>query len=239
MNAHDPQSSQLEEFFRGGRKCFYKKDEIILRAGDNPQGVYYIESGFIKIYSLDKEGNEHIHLFFSRGDLFPKIWIYSDAVRNVYYEAMEDTVIWLVPRDEFKKLVASNSEIAVMMLERVVGLFRLYAGRIDNLLYSDSHERVAGCLISLANFRGKKTEAGFVIDAPLTHQEIASSINLSRETTSRAMGRLQRNGVIGYDQFRHIVIKDLQKLVDIIGEDEVNGIWPKLIKQLKSGDAAE
>ncbi len=229
----DPQYSQLTDYFRGGRKRVYKKGEIILHAGDDPQGVYYIERGLVKIYALTKEGNEHIHLFYGDGDFFPILWIYRDTVRNAYYQAMEDTTIWLVSKDSFKSFVASNIEVAILLLEKVTGLFRLYAGRIDTLQYSNSYERTATLLVSLAYRFGRPSEEGCLIDVPLTHHDIANSINLSRETASRAMERLQRKGIIGYDKNRRIIITDLAKLISIPGEDEVNGLWPGIVDQIK------
>lgn len=221
------QPNQLIAFFRKGRKRIYHKGETILHAGDEPQGVYYIEQGFVKIYALSKDSTEHIHLFYSDGDIFPLIWAYSGAVRDVYYEALEETIIRIVPKPEFKAFVASDVEVAVTLLEEAIGLFRLYAGTIDNLLYSNSYERTAGRLLSLAYRYGKKTDAGFVIEAPLTHQHLANSINLSRETTSRVMERLQRKGIIAHNK-RHIVVTDVAQLIAIIGEDEVAGMWPEL-----------
>lgn len=228
----DPQYSLITDYFRNGRKRVYKKGEIILHAGDDPQGVYYIEQGLVKIYALTKEGTEHIHLFYGDGDFFPVLWIYRDTVRNVYYEAMEETTIRLVSKDSFKAFVASNMDVALLLLEKVTGLFRVYAGRIDTLQYSNSYDRTATLLLSLAYRFGKPGEIGCVIDAPLTHHDIANSVNLSRETASRTMERLQRKGIISYDRNRRIIITDMQKLIAILGEDEVNGLWPGLVDQI-------
>lgn len=230
----DPQYSLLTDFFKGGRKKVYKKGEIILHAGDNPQGVYYIEQGLIKIYALTKEGTQHIHLFYGESDIFPFAWIYRDTIKNAYYEALEDSTVWLVPKESFKAFVASNIDIAILLLEKVTGLFRLYAGRIDTLQYSNSYERVATLLISLAYRFGKLDSKGYLIDATLTHNDIASSVNLSRETASRAMERLQRKGIIGYDKNRHIIITDFAKLISIPGEDETNGLWPGILDQINA-----
>ncbi len=228
----DPQYSQLTDYFKGGRKRDYKKGEIILHAGDDPRGVYFIDRGLVKIYALTKEGTEHIHLFYGDSDIFPILWIYRDTVRNAFYEAMEDTTIWLVPKESFKAFVASNIEVAILLLEKVTGLFRLYAGRIDTLQYSNSYERTATLLVSLAYRFGRSAESGCLIDAPLTHHDIANSVNLSRETASRAMERLQRKGIISYDKNRRIIITDLARLIAIPGEDEVSGLWPGLVEQI-------
>lgn len=228
MPSTDPAYEELLDFFHKGRKKTYQKGEVILRAGDIPQGIYLIEKGNIKIYALSKEGDEHTHVFYQAGDIFPLIWAFKEAIRNVYYQALEDVVVWVVPKEEFLAFVNENVHVAVKLLGQAVEMFRLYAGRIDNLLYSNSYERTAYRLLSLKDRFGEKHSDGWIINSPHTHQDIASTVNLTRETVSRAMERMQRRGIIAYDTKRRIVIKDVAGLMHVIGEDEAIGMWPEL-----------
>lgn len=227
MHIPQPIDKELLEFFHQGRKQVYQKGEIILRAGDTPQGMYLIETGYVKIYALSKQGTEHTHVFYLPGDIFPMIWAFKDATRHVYYQATQETVVWLVSRNDFRAFADTHAHIAVALLERAIDMFRLYAGRIDNLLYSNSHERTAYCILSFVDrFGERQKNDSWLITLPMTHQDIANSINLSRETVSRCMERLQRKGIVTYDPQRHIIVQDLAKLTNIIGEDEVLGMWP-------------
>lgn len=230
MNNLSEQSPSLEELFRIGRKLSFKKSELILRAGEEPRGVYLIEEGFVKIYSLSLEGVEHIHVIYKKGDIFPLIWAFQDAIRNVYYEAVEEVVLWQLPKQEFLDHV-TNTALSAVLLKKAVEMFNLYAGRLDNLLFTSSYDRVAYRLLSLLNRFGKHSSRGWVIDAPLTHQHIANSINLTRETTSRVLERFQKQSIVGYDKHRHFVILDSKKLVKILGEEEVQGTWPRLFEK--------
>jgi len=54
-----------------------------------------------------------------------------------------------------------------------------------------------------------------VIEAPVTHQDIADSINMTRETASRALELLTKDGLI--IQKNHLfILKDVEKLQDEI-----------------------
>ncbi len=234
MPSLHPIDQELLELFHSGRRQTFEKDEIILRAGDTPQGVYLIESGFIKIYALSKEGDEHTHLFYEAGDIFPVIWAFKDAVRNVYYQALQETVVWVVPRDRFKAYIDTHAKAATALLEQTVGMFRLYAGRIDNLLHSNSHDRLAYYILSALDRFGKpRPDGSWLIDVPITHQDVASSINLSRETVSRGFERLRRREIIGPNVKGQLIIKNLPALIHIIGEDEVLGMWPQFADSTK------
>jgi CRP/FNR family transcriptional regulator len=224
----DPNHKELFDYFRSGRQLQFDKGEIVLRAADEPRGVYLIEQGYMKVYSLSKEGTEHTHIMYEQGDIFPVIWIFKDAVRNVYYQASSPLTVWVVPKAGFKDFISHNTQTAMLLLEQVTDMFRLYAGRIDNLMYSNSYERTVYRLLSLMDRLGEADGGGWAITAPVTHQDIASSVNLTRETVSRCMQRLKRHGFINTDDDRRIVIKDIPGLMKIIGYDEAVGMWPQL-----------
>jgi CRP-like cAMP-binding protein len=229
---HPQHSNQLQAFFHQGHKRVYKKGEIILYAGDLPQGVFLIEAGIVKIFSLSKNGSEHTHMFYRPADIFPLIWAFSDAIRTVYYQALENTTVWIVPKDEFKIFVSNNAEVALHLLEQTVDMFRLYAGRIDNLLYSNSYERTAYRLLSLIDRFGDEKDGRWVIKVQATHHDIASSVNLSRETVSRCLERMQAKNIISHDSLHRIVVNDLGALARIIGTDEVVNMWPQYTEYL-------
>lgn len=224
------QPEKLLALFHQGKRFDYHKGATILRARETPRGVYLIESGLIKMYSLSKEGNEHVLDFFGPADLFPIIWPFRRSVRNMYYEAITRTDVWMIPRDTFREFISANPDVMSDILEKLVDRYHLYVGRIDNLLYSDALERSAYRLLALANRFGVKTDDGIVIKALITHEDLAHSISTTRETFGRSMGRLQRKGIIAYDENRHILIKDLAALARVIGRDESEAMWPDLMR---------
>lgn len=223
-------SDHLQDFFRSGRKLHFQKNEIILRAQDTPQGVYYIESGLIKIYSLTKQNDEHVHHFFGPCDFFPMIWTFQQHDRMSFFEALAPTVISVVPREDFLAHITANRESLYELLEEMIERYHRYAGRIDNLLYSDARARCAYRLLSLANRFGRVTKNGILIDVSITHEDLAHSINMTRETFGRTFSRFQQLGIIHVTPERHVIIKKLTALVNIIGRDETDAMWPALIE---------
>ena len=55
-----------------------------------------------------------------------------------------------------------------------------------------------------------------IINAPITHQDIADSINMSRETASRALEQLFNSGLMGQKDHLFTVF-DIDKLRAILG----------------------
>jgi CRP/FNR family cyclic AMP-dependent transcriptional regulator len=225
---HEAKSEKLEALFRSGKQFKYKKNATIIRAGETPRGVHLIEDGLVKIYTLSRQGDEHVHHFFGPGDFFPIIWLFRQGVRNMFYETLCPTTTWLIDGEVFRNFVTANPDVTYQLLEEMVNRYYLFTGRIDNLLYSDALERSAHRLLSMVNRFGVKTKQGIVIDVSITHEDLAHSISTTRETFGRSMSRLQQKGIIGYDDQHHIVITDLPALSRIIGAHESETMWPEL-----------
>lgn len=236
MTQHRVQSKKLETLFHSGQKLNYQKNTTVIRAGEIPRGVYLIDSGLIKIYSLSKHGNEHIHHFFGAGDFFPILWPFRSSVRSMYYVTLSPSTFWVVPLETFRDFIKSNADVMSEVLEDLIDRFNLYSGRIDNLLYSDARQRSAYRLLSLANRFGVKKDDGIVIDAAITHVDLAHSINMTRETFGRTLARLQQKALIGVDAQHRFVIKDLPALALIIGKDEAEAMWPELMGDISQPD---
>lgn len=223
-------SEQLKAFFRAGDRRQYQKGETILRVGDTPAGIYFIESGLIKIFVRDKAGTEHITHFFGAGDFFPLVWFFRPTAQTRDYQTLEPTVVRVVSTDKFRKFMLSSQDILYEMLEEMVERYIRYRGRIENLLYSGARERCAYRLLSLANRFGEPVDGCMVIKASITQEDLARSLNMTRETLGRALGRFQELDVIAYDEDHHIILKDLNALVKIIGRYETEATWPELMK---------
>jgi CRP/FNR family transcriptional regulator len=97
----------------------------------------------------------------------------------------------------------------------VIEMYRLHSERIITLEYRSVRERLVSFLLSTAKrFGEEETEdnaEAVVLHVPLKHQDIASSISATRETTSRELAYLERQGLISRDQ-SIITLLDLQRL---------------------------
>ncbi|HUD06700.1 MAG TPA: Crp/Fnr family transcriptional regulator [Candidatus Saccharimonadales bacterium] len=224
------QSEGLIKFFHSGKKLEFKKNNIILRAREEPQGVYFVEKGFVKVFTVSREQNEHNHIFYSSSNIFPIIWAFHGAIRNVSYRAMSPATIYVVSKDEFMDFIKSDNEACLQLLYYSTNLFKQYAARIDNLLYSNSYDKIAYRLLTLLDQFGELKGKKLTIKAPITQLDIGNSISLSREMTSRVISRMQKRGVINYDSQHNFVIKDLAPLFHVIGNEVVEGMWPELYK---------
>ncbi len=206
-----PQLQQLITLFHGGVRHVYKKGEYIIRPGETPPGIFFIESGLVKVYDITKYGEENLLIFRKSEEFLAITWTFTGIDRHIIYTAIAPTVIWQLPSDKFLGFLQKHPEASMAVLEKVVDMYRLHSERILNLEYRTVRERLISFLLSTAARFGVSTEKGIIIEVPLRHQDIASSINSSRETTSREMAFLERKSLVSDEQFI-ITLHDIDKL---------------------------
>ncbi len=202
----------LDTFFKAHTRLQYKKGETIVRPEDEPSGVFLIEWGFVKAYSISKYGEENLLIVRSSGSVFPMIWAFTDEHRNITYEAMEPTSLWRVSKTDYLEFLDKHPEILPVILEMGIEAYRLHSERVMTLCYRTARERIISHLVGSAQRFGVENKDGSVtIHAPYKQSDIASSVNATRETTSREINSLKKKGLLAQENGM-IVIKDLEQL---------------------------
>lgn len=206
------QTAQLFDIFKQrGKKQQYRKGDFIIRPDELPSGVFYVEQGLVKAYDITKYDEENLLIIRKADEMFPLIWAITGQERHVIYQALAPTTTWRISRQEFLEAIAANPALYSPLLDMTLEMYRLHSERILNLEYRTVRERIISFLITMSSRFGKTTKAGMVIEVPLRHQDIASSVNATRETTSREMSALERKGYIS-SQNGFIVLKDIEAL---------------------------
>lgn len=212
MLASAKQTEKLVGLFHNGTKLTYKKGEYIIRPGESPAAVFYIESGLVKAYDITKYGEENLLIIRKEHEIFPLIWAMTGKERRVIYEALSEVIVWRVDPKDYLKFIEQNNDVLAPLLDMTVEMYRIHSERIINLEYRTVRERLMSFLVTMSTRFGEKTDDGTVIMVPLKQQDIASSINASRETTSRELSLLERKGLVCSSKTQFITIKDLAKL---------------------------
>jgi CRP-like cAMP-binding protein len=192
------QTAELVEFFRvNGTKQTFKKNDYIIRPGDSPHGVFYIYQGLVKAYDITKYDEENLLIIRKQDEIFPLIWGVTGEDHDIIYRALAPTITFQLNRQTFLKYLTGNIDALVPILDMTMEMYRLHSERILTLEYRTVRERIIAFLINMAQRFGKPLDNGnILIEVPLRHQDIASSVNASRETTSREIAGLERKGLL-------------------------------------------
>jgi len=208
MLASDEQLAAMIETFHRGTRIHYKKGEYIIRPGEFPPGVFYIEKGLVKAYDITKYGEENLLIVRKEQEIFPLIWALTGEERRVIYQALASTTVWRVSRKAYTEYVKNPATPLAPLLDMTLEMYRIHSERIFNLEYRTVRERLISFLAMMAKrFGEKQPDGSILINVPLRQQDIASSINASRETAGREMSALERKNLVSSRQFL-ITLKD-------------------------------
>lgn len=205
----------LVNLFHQGTRLEYGKGEFIIRPGSAPTGVFYIASGLVKAYDITKYGEENLLIIRKTGDVLGLTWAITGETRQIIYSTLAPTVLFQISREQFTDFIHNNPQAALPLVDMLVDMYKLHSERIINLEYRTVRERLISFLLTYAKRFGKQTNEGLVVDVPLRHQDIASSISATRETTGRELSALEKRGLLTNTQ-SIIILKDLQKLQDFL-----------------------
>ncbi len=209
MNSRKPKN--LVDLFLQQKPRSYKKGQIILRPDDNFTAIFYVEKGFVKVYSLTEAGDQKNHIIYKQGDIFPLVAIFTETKGDVFFETIDKTLLRKLEKDDLFNLIKTDNKILLEVIKKIAAIMRIYVARIDGLEYTKANARIIDHLLFLSERFGRKQSKKILIQVPLTHKDIAESTAISRETVSREIEELQKRKLIGHRN-KFIVIKDIKKL---------------------------
>ena len=93
--------------------------------------------------------------------------------------------------------MGNNMWLTQEILNQTVNVIAVYTQRIQVLEFRSARGRVIAELLLLAQRFGNANGDQVIIRAPITHQDISDSINMNRETASRALELLIEEKLIG------------------------------------------
>lgn len=186
--------------FSGGTSMKFAKNEAIIHINEEPQGVYLIKSGFVKAYSISRTGSESLLIIHQTGDFIPLPWALNGTyTSDLCYEAMTDVSVLRVSKESLRKSMGDNPWLAQQIMSQAVSMIGLYTQRIKTLEYKSARGRIISEFIHMAKRFGENQKGDVLINAPLTQQDIADSINVTRETASRAIELLTDERLLSHD----------------------------------------
>lgn len=190
----------------------YKKGTVIVDAEHSHDRIHFIVDGYARVYGTNYLGEVYTHIIYGKNELFPMASILADIRRGVYYEAFTTLTTRHMSQAAFLERIEADGTMAKAVMTQLCHQFYIYADRLDNLQYRSAHDRVVYRILFLASRFGEKQNDGSTkIGVPLTHEGLASCINLVRESVSREIEQLEKRGLISQEN-HHIVIPDLNTL---------------------------
>ena len=209
-------AAKVKQFFSKYPARSYKKGQILIHAGDEPEHIFYLTSGKVKQYDVSYRGDEVILNVFKPPAFFPMSHAVNKLSNDYFFEAEADVELHLAPINDVVTFIRAEPEVLFDLLSRVYrgtdGLIR----RMAHMMAGTARNRIIyELIIECRRFGGG---AGSEYNVALTEAEIGSRAGLSRETVSREIHKLKAEGLLNISN-QHIVVNKLSQLEETLGKD--------------------
>jgi len=195
------------------------RDEVLFMAGDEARGLYVVAEGAMRAYRVGLDGREQVIHVERAGATLAEVPVFDEGAYPSTVAAEEDSTVLFIDKRDVRRLCLEHPQIALAALKLLAGRVRKCAELVESLSLREVGQRLARFLLAEARLRGKRRKGpGLEVTLALTNQQIAARIGSVREVTSRALARLQHDGLIAVEG-RRITIPDEEALAAYAGEE--------------------
>jgi CRP/FNR family transcriptional regulator len=191
----------------------FKKNEIILHEKDTNMFMYIILQGKVKVIRITEDGKEVLLAMHQTGDFFGEMSLIDGKTAPATVMVTEDSHIIIISKENFYSILFNNEKVLKALLQIMSSRLRDSWEIINVLSFSNATQRIKTILFLLSGKHGEKKDNGITINTKLTHQNIASMSGVARETVTRIIDRLQKDGDITVlkNKFIHLNLDFLKK----------------------------
>lgn len=210
MESNRLEKSQMKKIFENETPVKkYSKGDIIYYQGDKASCFYYLKRGRVKVYMTSPDGMEKTLSTASSGEILGEAAFFDNMPRISFAKALTNIEIVSVNRTRLLELIKISPSIAMELLELQAKRIRQLSTQIDSMTFLQADGRIAQLLLqSMQPYKGK-------MQVRLTHEEIGSTVGVSRVTVSKILNSFVKKGYV-QTEYGHIIICDSKRLRELI-----------------------
>lgn len=185
----------------------FPKGTSVFNRGDAAIGLYILLEGQLKLGVTSPQGTEKIISIVSPGESFGEAILFLDRQFPVYAQAILDSQVLLVPKNLIFSMLDHDAMFARKMLAGLSIRMHQLVQDIEMLSLQSCTQRFIGYLLQISADAPDASN----ITLPASKTTIASLLNLTPETLSRTLAKLQQLGLIEVNG-KDVMITDVKKL---------------------------
>ena len=179
-----------------GSPALFSRKEKVFRKGQSARHIYKVESGCVKTYTNSK-GRRLVIAFYFPGDYFG---LEMRAKHHVFAEAVATSMVRVIGISAIKRRSEANFSTARYLLH-ITNAELQRAQNHSLLLRSSADERLGQFLFEMKRLNRTKD-----VELLMSRQDIADHLNLTIETVSRALTRLEKASAISFLSHRRVAV---------------------------------
>ncbi|WP_421864067.1 Crp/Fnr family transcriptional regulator [Motiliproteus sp.] len=197
-------SHAVAEIAKHAGKHQFNQGELIIHKGQKTSGAYLVESGRLRIFTMDGNGNEKPIYQLDAGEIC--ILSINCVLKESVYPAWvsvesDQVVVRAIPAPTFRRLYDCDPTVRDYVLNELSDCIFGLMGNLEETAVYEVDQRINSFLVRSCPENGVLR---------LSHQEIASRVGTAREVVSRHLKKLEKDGLIELSRLRIKVIDPIK-----------------------------
>lgn len=191
----------------------YKKKQPIYTEGNHPNRLYYVQKGKIKTCKTNDAGKELTVGLFNEGDFFGYNALLEETVYKETAEAIEDSEVAIIPKEDFENLLHSNREVTHKFIKMLAKNVTEKENQLLGLAYNSLRKRVADALLALQAKYKSESQDKFSIH--ISREDLANIAGTATESLIRTLSDFKSENLIEIKD-GNIIILNEKKLENML-----------------------
>ena len=181
----------LEAIEEEGVVHYFEAGATLIRTGQYIKSTLLVTKGKLKVYREDDDGNEFFMYYLLPGQACAISLICATRSKQsqIMAKAIEDSEVLMIPLSLMNSWMAKYKNWYEFVISTYRNRFEEILEVVDNIAFRAMDERLEFHLNRMRETTGSA-------DLKLSHQEIASDLNTSREVISRLLKKMEQRGLV-------------------------------------------
>ena len=187
-------TDELKKLSEERRIKQFKKKETIFNEGNSPNFLYFLVKGKVKTFKAHEHGKELITNLYKEGDFFGYTSLLEEKPYTETAEALEDSEICLIPKDDFYSLMYGSMNVMKTFIKMLSDNIADKEKQLINLAYSSVRKRVADALLLLQSRYDDNKDKSFSIS--ISREDLANIVGTATESLIRTLSDFKEEKLV-------------------------------------------
>lgn len=186
---------KVTSFFSRYKEQHLSKGQLLIRGGQPPEGVFFLQQGLIRQYDITESGDEIVVNVFKAPAFLPMSWALNHNANRYFFESFTPIVVRKAPAQDVIHFLHDNPDVMLDLLSRVYRGIDAMQNRMTFMMQNSARRRILFELLhSCQRFGEQKNNGNYMI--AMHENELAARIGLTRETVNRELRSLKKRALV-------------------------------------------
>lgn len=174
----------------------YPKGTIVQHPEEPLNGLYFVKTGKLRLYSLHESGKEYTIGILRKGNSFGSTNLFDLGTKNAFIETLEESLVCHFENRQLEVFLSKRPQLMLAIIKTLGKKIEDQQEMLEELAFYDLRHRVLFWLKKLSIEFGIEEGEYLMIDLSLSHQDLANMVGATREGVSATLSALSKEGLI-------------------------------------------